>query len=177
VPEVAEQQETTVTPMERDNTTITVDQSDDLYEEKIRALEKEMLKEIEKESEKLVSEMMDENCEVNYDTDTVDEICVEDSEERTRFRDRLKGTIRSLVQVVRGTGQVDEAEEELSQGEALEKGWEQRANASPLVRNAEVWKFGLKAAVAVLNARKVKLKGATDEELREAQTKGARADY
>lgn len=143
----------------------------EIEEIKIGSMEKELLAEMEKETDKIVSEMMDENCDVDYDTDVVDELCVEDSEARTRFRDRLRNIIRTTIEVVRGTDVKDS--EGLSEGEVLEKGWEQRANASSLARNAEVWKFGLKAAFSVLGARKVKLKGGSDEELREAQTKAA----
>ena len=138
--------------------------------------EAELLQQIQEESDKLVSEMMDENCEIDYESSShepVDELCVEDSEERTRFRDRLGKIVRTTVQLVRGTKTDADDVEGLTQGEILEKGWEDRANASALVRNAEVWKFGLSAVFKILGARKVKLKGGTDEELQEAQTKAA----
>ena len=142
-------------------------------EEQIKAMEEAMMAEIELESDKMVNEMMDEACEVDFEKDgPADELCDEDSEERTRFRDRFKSIVKSTLQVVRGS--YDEIDAEgLSEGEILEKGWEQRANASALVRNAEVWKFALKAAFTVLGARKAKLKGATDAELQKAQIEAA----
>jgi len=139
----------------------------------VEAMEEAMLQEITLESEKIVSEIMDEECAIDYEKDgPADELCDEDSPERQRFRDRFKSIIKSTIQVVRGT--YDDIDTEgLSEGEILEKGWEQRANASSLVRNAEVWRFALKAAFTVLGARKVKLKGASDEELEKAQIEAA----
>lgn len=143
-------------------------------EEHIGVLEREMLAQIELESDRLVNEMMDEQCEIDYEKDDgpVSELCDEGSEERTRFRDRLKNIVKSTLQVVRGTYDTIDADG-LSEGEVLEKGWEQRANASSLVRNAEVWKFALKAAFTVLGVRKTKLKGASDDEVEKAQIEAA----
>lgn len=146
----------------------------ELDDEKRKQFEQDyLMAQIELESDKIVDAMMNEECEIDYEnTEPASELCVEDSLERTRFRDRLKSIIRGTVQVVRGsTDTVDT--EGLSEGEILEKGWEQRASASALVRNAEVWKFVLKSAFTVLNARKAKLKGATEKELQDAQTKAA----
>ena len=141
--------------------------------EKLKQFEEDLLAQIEIESDKIVSEMMDEECEIDYEKDGyASELCDEDSEERTRFRDRLKGVIRDTLQLVRGSTETVDTTG-LSEGEILEKGWEQRANASALVRNAEVWKFALKAVFTVLNARKAKLKGATDDEIQDAQVKAA----
>ena len=134
------------------------------------------MEQIELESDKIVQEIMDEQCELDYTSNEVDELCDEASPQRSRFRDRLKGIIRRTVQVVRGSSSSTSVDttEDWSAGELLEKGWEDRANASPLVRQAEVWKFALKSALAVLNARKLKLKvGVTDQELQQAQTKAA----
>lgn len=136
----------------------------------------EFMVQVELEAEKAAQEMLDETCEVDDVTgDPVDEICV-DENQKTGFRNRLKSIISQTLQVVRG-GKSKEAEEEdwdmLSEGEKLERGWEQRANSSSLRRNAEVWKLALKCVFRVLKPRKMRARGATEEEIQKAQTEAA----
>jgi predicted unusual protein kinase regulating ubiquinone biosynthesis (AarF/ABC1/UbiB family) len=50
---------------------------------------------------------------------------------------------------------------------------ESRANASALARNAEVWKFALQSVFRVLKPRKMRKKGASDEEVKAAQIAAA----
>jgi predicted unusual protein kinase regulating ubiquinone biosynthesis (AarF/ABC1/UbiB family) len=142
--------------------------------EKLKAFEEDLMRRIELESENIVTEMMDEDCEIDYEIDAPpSELCDEDSPVRRRFRDRLRSTIKSTLQIVRGTTDSIDMEG-LSEGEVLEMGWEQRANAPALVRNAEVWKFVGQSALAVVNSRKLKLKeGVSVEELKQAQTEAA----
>ncbi|KAL7571548.1 hypothetical protein ACA910_020965 [Epithemia clementina (nom. ined.)] len=141
--------------------------------------EEKLVEEVEKEAEKAVEKMMDELCEVNLETGgPADELCV-DEERRTRFRDRFKSIVQRTIHLVRkadrpSDDEVDDADDvEVSEGERLEKGWEKRANASALVRNAEVWNFALKSVFRVLKPRSLKLKGASDEEVKKAQTEAA----
>ena len=143
----------------------------------------ELLQEVEMEVEMIVSEIMDEECAVDWDTGKpADELCV-DEVAKEGFRSRLKKTIGKTLQLVRDvvssdTTSEDEEEEEgesepVSEGELLERGWEQRANSSALVRNAEVWKFALKAVFRALKPRKLRKAGATEEEIHEAQVEAA----
>jgi predicted unusual protein kinase regulating ubiquinone biosynthesis (AarF/ABC1/UbiB family) len=50
---------------------------------------------------------------------------------------------------------------------------EARAKSSALRRNAEVWKFALKSVFRVLKPRKMRKKGATEAEVKEAQIAAA----
>lgn len=50
---------------------------------------------------------------------------------------------------------------------------ETRAKSSALARNAEVWKFALQSVFRVLKPRKLKKKGAPDEEIKAAQIRAA----
>ena len=133
----------------------------------------DLLQEMESEAEKAVAEIMDDQCEVDPATGKAsdEELCVE-GEARTRFREKFKTVIGQTLRLVRG---VESAEDEaiISKGEELEKGWEKRANSSALVRNAEVWKFALKSVFAALKPRKLKAKGASEEEVKAAQVKAA----
>ena len=45
----------------------------------------------------------------------------------------------------------------------LERGWERRGNASAIRRNAEIWRFALKAVFKVLKPRSMKKKGKSTE--------------
>ena len=144
-------------------------------EDKVKQLEEDFMQEIELELDIIVSKMMDKECEIDYESSApMDELCVEDSEERTCFRNHLKSIIRGTVQVVQGTTNTDIDTEGLSEGEILEKGWEQCASTLALVHNAEVWKFALRSAFKVLSTRKLKLKRATEEELQDIQTEAAK---
>eukprot|EP00522_Entomoneis_paludosa_P000957 CAMPEP_0172472324 /NCGR_PEP_ID=MMETSP1065-20121228/68273_1 /TAXON_ID=265537 /ORGANISM="Amphiprora paludosa, Strain CCMP125" /LENGTH=749 /DNA_ID=CAMNT_0013230455 /DNA_START=74 /DNA_END=2323 /DNA_ORIENTATION=+ len=137
----------------------------------------ELMDEMEMEAEMAVEELMDEPCQMDLDTGKpVEELCVE-GEERTRFRDRFKTMIHSTIQLVRGVGSVsdddDSDEAALLDGEKLEQGWDKRANSSALRRNAEVWKFALKSVFRALKPRKLRKKGATEEEVQQAQVEAA----
>ena len=150
-------------------TTIEVESKDEVPMEKLN----DLLQEMESEAEKAVAEIMDDQCEVDPATGKAsdEELCVE-GEARTRFREKFKTVIGQTLRLVRG---VESAEDEaiISKGEELEKGWEKRANSSALVRNAEVWKFALKSVFAALKPRKLKAKGASEEEVKAAQVKAA----
>jgi predicted unusual protein kinase regulating ubiquinone biosynthesis (AarF/ABC1/UbiB family) len=70
----------------------------------------------------------------------------------------------------------DDAEDwdpEMAEGEILEKGWEKRGSTSALRRNAEVWKFALTCVFKVLKPRKLRKKGATENEIKKAQDEAA----
>ncbi|GAX17221.1 aarF domain-containing kinase [Fistulifera solaris] len=90
-----------------------------------------------------------------------------------------KSKISSVMGAVRsafGKSLKREKEEDLSgltDGELLERGWEERANSSSIKRNAEVWKFALKAVFRVLKPRKMRKKGASEEEITKAQVEAA----
>lgn len=138
----------------------------------------ELKEEIELDAEMAVEELMDEPCII----DVVDDVCVEGSEERERFRDRLKSIISQTLFSVRSIGSDAKDLEKyddnsdlqiLSPGEILERGWEKRANSSAIRRNAEVWKFALKGVFRALKPRKMRLKGATEEQVRQAQKEAA----
>mmetsp|Transcript_17168 Transcript_17168/g.24161 ORF Transcript_17168/g.24161 Transcript_17168/m.24161 type:complete len:595 (+) Transcript_17168:2-1786(+) len=63
--------------------------------------------------------------------------------------------------------------ENVPEGEILEKGWERRGNSSALRRNGEVWKFALKCVFRALKPRKLRKKGASEEEVKAAQVEAA----
>jgi hypothetical protein len=90
-----------------------------------------------------------------------------------------KSKVSSVMGAVRsafGKSSKQEKEEDLdgfTDGELLERGWEERANSSSIKRNAEVWKFALKAVFRVLKPRKMKKKGASEEEITKAQVEAA----
>ena len=148
--------------------------------DKDEIISEELLKELELETQKTVDELLEEACEVDYQTGgPKDEICF-DEEKKEGFRASLKRVVGKTLQLVRGSYSSAEQElaeeygtDEVPQGEILEKGWEKRANSSAIVRNAEVWKFALAAVTRVLKAKKLKVKGASDEEIKEAQIQAA----
>eukprot|EP00536_Pseudo-nitzschia_multiseries_P007871 jgi/Psemu1/256645/estExt_Genewise1Plus.C_1900049 len=55
----------------------------------------------------------------------------------------------------------------------LEEGWFKRGESSALRRNGEVWKFALKCVFRCLKPRSMRKKGATDEEIKQAQIDAA----
>ena len=55
----------------------------------------------------------------------------------------------------------------------MERGWEERGNSSALRRNAEVWKFALQSVFRCLKPRKLRKKGATEDEIVDAQIEAA----
>jgi len=62
---------------------------------------------------------------------------------------------------------------QLTEGEILERGWDERANSAAIVRNAEVWKFGLQCVFKALQPRKLRKKGASEDEITAAQVAAA----
>jgi len=122
---------------------------------------------------KVASELLDESCEVDPVTSgPLDEDCADESK-LSRLKSKLSGTIFRTVKVASGddftpdtTSDSSAEEDEESYGEMLERGWEKRGNASAIRRNAEIWRFALKAVFKVLKPRNMKKKGkASDEEI------------
>ena len=139
----------------------------------------EFMRDIELEAEKLAQEIVDETCEVDQETGgPKDDICVDETK-KTGVRASIKSAISKTLRLVRGSSVSNleddnaDGEEGISEGEVLERGWEKRANSSALVRNAEVWKFALASVFRVLKSRKLKLKGASEEEIKAAQVEAA----
>ena len=120
----------------------------------------------------------------------VDEICLDETKAQ-QAKSRLKSLIgRTLGMVRSGGGEDDEGMDSLEgdddvfgttvvvdgpvpDGEKLEQGWERRGNYSALRRNAEVWKFTLKCVFKALKSRKLRKKGASEEEIKAAQVEAA----
>jgi len=137
---------------------------------------------VEIESEKIVEELVDEACEVDEETaGPVDTLC-EDEEEMKGFRARVKNRIGKTIQLVKGVpkedvvsteGVDDTDEDEVIDGDMLEEGWFKRGESSALRRNAEVWKFALKSVFRCLKPRSMRKKGATEEEIEQAQVDAA----
>ena len=135
--------------------------------------EEEMVHEVEMAVDEALEEMMEERCQVDLETgQPADELCL-DGEEKTRFRDKLKSVMKQTLNMVRGVDTTSPDDATLSEGERLEKGWEKRANSSSLIRNAEVWKFALKSVFRALKPRKLRAKGASDDEIQKAQVEAA----
>jgi hypothetical protein len=138
-------------------------------------LSDDFMDQVNLEAEKFMIEMIDETCEVaEDDSGPADELCVD-----TGFRQRFKNVVFSTLSGIRGND-IDnplastEGNILVSTGEALEKGWEERANSSALRRNAEVWKFALASVFRVLKPRKMRTTGeSTEEEISAAQTEAA----
>lgn len=63
--------------------------------------------------------------------------------------------------------------EGVAQGDLLESGWAERGGSSAIRRNAEVWKFALKCVFRALKPRSMRKKGATEEEIKQAQIDAA----
>ena len=139
----------------------------------------QLMIDLESEADKAASEMMDEECEVDEKGMAADELCV-DENKRKSFRQGLRDTISKTMGIVRGlpTEEKDAAEMEKSDdmaavGDLLEQGWESRGSASALRRNAEVWKFALKCVFRALKPRSMRKKGASEEEIKQAQIDAA----
>lgn len=133
---------------------------------------------VEIESEKIVEELFEEECEVDEETaEPVDELCV-DGDERSGFRAGVKNRIGKTIQLLRGVEKDDVVSAETDDddeidGDMLEEGWFKRGESSALRRNAEVWKFALKAVFRCLKPRSMRKKGATEEEVKQAQIDAA----
>ena len=146
----------------------------------------ELVQAIEDEAALLVDEMMDEECEVNEMGLPKDEICVDESTFQ-KVKSNLKSIVKKTLGGVRTGGGSDVEvgaddgmpnlvnfdDAEMLQGELLEQGWEKRGNASALRRNGEVWKFALSCVFKALKPRKLRKKGASEEEINAAKTEAA----
>lgn len=141
----------------------------------------QLLIDVEEEASKATQEIMDEECD--YDDETggpTDDLCF-DGKEREGFRVKLKKTIGSTLKMIRGMPASEEEAEEVEQGDSvegvqgdlLEQGWNQRGGVSALRRNAEVWKFSLKAVFRALKPRSLRKKGASEDEVKQAQIEAA----
>jgi len=139
----------------------------------------QLMANIEIESEKIVEELFEEECEVDEVTFVpVDTMC-EDEEEMKGFRASFKNRIGKTIQLIKGVEKENvvsmEAVEEENEidGDMLEDGWFKRGESSALRRNSEVWKFALKAVFRCLKPRSMRKKGATEEEVQQAQIDAA----
>ena len=131
----------------------------------------DLVRMIENEAEKAVQEMVDDTCEITDNGQAVDEECVNE-EKKAGLRDRMKALIGKAMASLRNDDG-EEFEPDMAEGEILEKGWEKRGSGSALRRNAEVWKFALSCVFKALNSRKLRKKGATETEIKEAQDEAA----
>ena len=139
----------------------------------MKALEEdlnELVAAVETEAELAVQELVDDECEIDDEGLPIDEVCL-DEEEKQGIRSRLKGTISKLLGGL--SSDSSEFAPDIAEGETLEKGWEQRGNSSALRRNAEIWKFAFQSVFRALKSRKLKKKGASDEEVKAAQIEAA----
>lgn len=139
----------------------------------------ELMANIEIESEKMISEIVEEECEITDTGEPVDPLCA-DEDEKAGFRARFKNRIGKTMQLVRGVPNEnvvsdgdDLEEEEEFDGDLLEEGWFKRGESSALRRNAEVWKFALKCVFRALKPRSMRKKGASEEEVKQAQIDAA----
>mmetsp|Transcript_2817 Transcript_2817/g.3743 ORF Transcript_2817/g.3743 Transcript_2817/m.3743 type:complete len:795 (+) Transcript_2817:265-2649(+) len=149
--------------------------------------ENDLVSAIEDEASLLVDEMVDdfgeEECEITETGEPKDELC--DESKLAIMKSKLKNVITRTLGSVRtgGSSNDDESDlmdgtgfnfdDEVPEGELLEQGWEERGNSSALRRNAEVWKFALKCVFKALKPRKMSKKGASEEEIKEAQIEAA----
>uniref|UniRef100_A0A6V2P8T6 ABC1 atypical kinase-like domain-containing protein n=1 Tax=Ditylum brightwellii TaxID=49249 RepID=A0A6V2P8T6_9STRA len=150
--------------------------------------EDEIAEAVAAEAASLADALLDDTCEVPDDGEP-DALCT-DEETRTQARSRLRRIVSRTLGLVRSSNDNDEelgdltdAEDELGlavddvivvpEGELLEQGWEKRGNSSALRRNAEVWKFALKCVFKALKPRKMRKKGAAEEEIDAAKTEAA----
>jgi hypothetical protein len=138
----------------------------------------QLLAEVELEAQKAVDEMMDEleeECDVDEETGgPKDELCV-DEKKREGFRQSMRKIVSKTLSVVRSSSETTETAsgEEIFEGEILEKGWEKRANAGTFGRNSEIWKVALSCVFKALKPKKMRAKGASEEEIRQAQIEAA----
>ena len=155
--------------------------------------ENDLVTAIEEEACNLVDEMaldFDETCEIDEEGEAVDEMCMDESK-LARAKDKLKGIIGKTLGLVRTSGGSDDLsdgegsgatddfqiidfeDENVPEGELLERGWEERGNSSALRRNAEVWKFALSCVFKALKPKKLRKKDASEEEIQEAKKEAA----
>ena len=155
--------------------------------------ENDLVTAIEEEASNLVDEMaldFDETCEIDEEGEAVDEMCMDESK-LSRAKEKLKGIIGKTLGLVRtgggsddlsdgeGSGATDDfqiidfEDGNVPEGELLERGWEERGNSSALRRNAEVWKFALSCVFKALKPKKLRKKGASEEEIQGAKKEAA----
>mmetsp|Transcript_20302 Transcript_20302/g.49785 ORF Transcript_20302/g.49785 Transcript_20302/m.49785 type:complete len:769 (+) Transcript_20302:173-2479(+) len=135
----------------------------------------QLLIDVGEEAEKASQEIVDDGCEIEFDEDgevVVDELCADETA-KAGFRATLKNTIGKTMQMVRGMPAEETDVEELAAGDILEEGWSKRGGSSALRRNAEVWKFALKCVFRALKPRSMRKKGASEEEIEQAQIEAA----
>jgi hypothetical protein len=138
-------------------------------------LEKKYDAEDEFAAELAVQALVDDTCEVDDEGGFIDEVCA-DEVQKAGIRSRLKKIIGKTAKLIRGgehDEDIGEDGELLSEGERLERGWEERGNSSALRRNAEVWKFAFQAVFRCLKPRKLKKKGASQQEIEASQLEAA----
>lgn len=152
--------------------------------------ETDLVAAIQQEADNLVEEMADDTCEIDEMGNPKDEICADETT-LSKVKSKLKRVVRRTLGLVRtgggsGVEDMDDAssvsddfqilnleEETVPEGELLEQGWEKRGNSSALRRNAEVWKFALSCVFKALKPRKLKKKGASEEEIKQARIDAA----
>jgi len=128
--------------------------------------------EAELAAELAVQELVDRECEIDSIGNPLDEACA-DEQERIGIRNRLKKYIGNTLKMVISDESDDDFDDDESEGAMLERGWEKRGNSSSLRRNAEVWKFALSSVFRCLKPRKLRKKGASEEEIEAAQYEAA----
>ena len=147
----------------------------------VESLETKLIVELEAAAEEAVEALTDDTCEIDIETgEAADpELCADESKLQ-RAKATLKGLIAKTISLVRcGEAKSSDADvdittpDETFKGELLEEGWEERGNRSALRRNAEVWKFALKCVFKALKPRTLRKKGASEEEVKEAQVQAA----
>lgn len=155
--------------------------------EKVTILdEMDLVLAIEEEADALVDEMMDDTCEIDEEGNPADDICVDESK-LAMAKSKLKSVVKKTIGLVRtggdgksvdssdvfGEGGIDFNDGMVPEGELLEQGWEQRGNSSAIRRNAEVWKFALSCVFKALKPKKLRKKGASEEEIKAAKSEAA----
>ncbi len=161
--------------------------------EEVTALDEvDLVLAIEEEAEALVDAMMDDECEIDEEGNPADEVCVDESK-FSMVKSKLKGVVKRTIGLVRTGGgsdltddtkaseslfgdddsSIDFDDQSIPEGELLERGWEKRGNSSALRRNAEVWKFALSCVFKALKPKKLRKKGATEEEIQAAKIEAA----
>lgn len=113
---------------------------------------------------KAAKEIVDDSCDVD-----APEVCTDESVYKKTVGN-LVGLIGRTLRLSRGDARKADLDEEA--GDAMEAGWESKAQGSALKRTTEVWAFLGSAALKVLKARKTK---GTAEEVSAAKT--AAAEY
>jgi len=136
----------------------------------------QLMANIEIESEKIIQELVEEECEIDFETGGAADTLCEDEEEMKGFRARFKNRVSKTMQLVRGMPEevvADTDGDDEMNGDLLEEGWFKRGESSAIRRNAEVWKFALKCVFRSLKPRSMRKKGASEEEVQQAQIDAA----